>query len=261
MQRSCACSRPRLPHYTGKKITCYAAARNSNGYIALLADIEADNLSSHNSLETRTWLTDHPRIQHVVIPKGAYRLNLQEGWLGLVSTSFDAMRSLDRVLPMPVKLSERCRWRRCNSTTEPNPGFGDGLPERGATCIASFLTAFEEQSTKRARGPVCIPIGGRGYRFQLKHIGQVETRDQRPASETMEAKTQSQPIVMAAMLNAVRGMLWFDSLPRAQTRQPAFVRLYDTAGGSKVSQNHMKSQNLLSLHPYYHVSKGARATW
>ena len=63
----------------GKELTRCAASRNSKGYIALLADIEADNptgdifiitdnLSSHNSLETRTWLEEHPRIQHVFIP-------------------------------------------------------------------------------------------------------------------------------------------------------------------------------------------------
>jgi transposase len=63
----------------GKELTRCAASRNSKGYIALLADIEADNptgdlhiitdtLSSHNRLETRTWLDGHPRIQHVFIP-------------------------------------------------------------------------------------------------------------------------------------------------------------------------------------------------
>ena len=39
-----------------------------------------DNLSSHSSVSTRTWLVDHPRIQHTFIPKGACWLNLQEGW-------------------------------------------------------------------------------------------------------------------------------------------------------------------------------------
>lgn len=40
----------------------------------------ADNLSSHASFATRTWLVDHPRIRHVFIPKGACWLNLQEAW-------------------------------------------------------------------------------------------------------------------------------------------------------------------------------------
>src|SRR5260370_14025883 len=75
----------------GKEITRCAAARNSKNYLELLKDIEADNpmgdifivtdnLSSHNSLETRTWLAEHPRLQHVFTPKGACWLNLQEGW-------------------------------------------------------------------------------------------------------------------------------------------------------------------------------------
>jgi hypothetical protein len=63
----------------GKELTRCAVSRNSKGYIALLADIEADNpsgdlfiisdnLSSHNSLETRTWLEEHPRTHHIFIP-------------------------------------------------------------------------------------------------------------------------------------------------------------------------------------------------
>ena len=75
----------------GKTLTRCAPTRNSKGYIALLMDIEADNpsgdiflisdnLSSHNSLETRTWLEGHPRLHHVFIPTGACWLNLQEGW-------------------------------------------------------------------------------------------------------------------------------------------------------------------------------------
>lgn len=39
-----------------------------------------DNLSSHSSLETRTWLEAHPRLHHVFIPTGACWLNWQEGW-------------------------------------------------------------------------------------------------------------------------------------------------------------------------------------
>lgn len=39
----------------------------------------ADNLSSHNSLETRTWMEAHPRLHHVFISTGACWLNMQEG--------------------------------------------------------------------------------------------------------------------------------------------------------------------------------------
>ena len=75
----------------GKELTRCAASRNSTNYIALLRDIEADNatgdifiitdnLSSHNSAQTRAWLAEHPRLQQVFIPTGACWLNLQEGW-------------------------------------------------------------------------------------------------------------------------------------------------------------------------------------
>jgi len=75
----------------GKELTRCAASRNSTNYIALLSDIEADNpagdifmitdnLSSHNSAQTRAWMAEHPRLHHVFIPKGACWLNLQEGW-------------------------------------------------------------------------------------------------------------------------------------------------------------------------------------
>jgi DDE superfamily endonuclease len=75
----------------GKELTRCAASRNSTNYISLLADIEADNatgdiymitdnLSSHSSAQTRSWMAEHPRLHHVFIPKGACWLNLQEGW-------------------------------------------------------------------------------------------------------------------------------------------------------------------------------------
>ena len=63
----------------GKEVTRSAASRKSKGSLALLIDIQADNptvdlyvmtdnLSSHNSLETRTWLEEHLRIHHVFLP-------------------------------------------------------------------------------------------------------------------------------------------------------------------------------------------------
>jgi len=66
----------------GKELTRCAASRNSTNYIALLTDIEADNpagdifiitdnLSSHNSAQTCTWLAEHPRLHQIFLPKGA----------------------------------------------------------------------------------------------------------------------------------------------------------------------------------------------
>lgn len=75
----------------GQEITITAPCRNSVNYQRFLQIAEeanpvgdifvvTDNLSSHNSLSTRTWLEDHPRIHHAFIPVAACWLNLQEGW-------------------------------------------------------------------------------------------------------------------------------------------------------------------------------------
>lgn len=117
----------------GKEITHCAASRNSKGYIALLADVEAanpsgdifvitDNLSSHNSAETRAWLAEHPRIQQVFIPKGACWLNLQEGWWRLfrrdafAGQSFANADEIERAMNVAtVQLNRRAKpwiWGR-----------------------------------------------------------------------------------------------------------------------------------------------------
>ena len=72
----------------GQAITMTAPSRNSTFYqqfLHLLEDanpdgeiwIVTDNLSSHNSVSTRTQLEDHPRIHHAFTPVGACWLNLQ----------------------------------------------------------------------------------------------------------------------------------------------------------------------------------------
>lgn len=68
-----------------------AGHRNSLCYQDFLALLEqdnpsgdiivvTDNLSSHTSASTRDWLSEHPRIRQVFIPKNACWLNLQEPW-------------------------------------------------------------------------------------------------------------------------------------------------------------------------------------
>ncbi|WP_230884060.1 transposase [Planomonospora sp. ID82291] len=76
----------------GTAVTMTSPSRNSVSYQEFLRRVEdanpgtgdvvviADNLSSHNSLATRTWLADHLRIRHAFIPVGACWLNLQEAW-------------------------------------------------------------------------------------------------------------------------------------------------------------------------------------
>ena len=65
----------------GQQVTMTAPSRNSIGYQRLLGAVEAanpagtimvitDNLSSHTSVSTRTWLTDHPASSTPSSPKG-----------------------------------------------------------------------------------------------------------------------------------------------------------------------------------------------
>jgi len=88
----------------GQAITMTATSRNSAFYQRFLQLVEeanpagdiyviTDNLSSHNSVSTRTWLEDHPRIKHVFIPVGACWLNLQEGWWRIFRKTAVAGRS------------------------------------------------------------------------------------------------------------------------------------------------------------------------
>jgi hypothetical protein len=120
----------------GKELTRCAASRNSKNYIALLTDIEAenptsdiymitDNLSSHNSLETRTWLEAHPRLHHVFIPTGA---RLSQPARGLVA-------ALPPRCPGRAKLCQPRRHRashsRCHGSTQPSSQAVDlGTPSQ-----------------------------------------------------------------------------------------------------------------------------------
>jgi hypothetical protein len=112
----------------GKELTRCAASRNSKGYIGLLSDIEADNpkgdlfiitdnLSSHASLETRTWLEGHPRIHHVFIPTGACWLNLQEGWWRLFRR--DALAGQSFANPKEIEQATRVATAQLNRRAKP----------------------------------------------------------------------------------------------------------------------------------------------
>jgi hypothetical protein len=79
----------------GQELTLTAPSRNTAGYLRLLTAVEeanpdgdlyliTDNLSSHKSPPIQEWLTAHPRVHQVFIPKGACWLNLQEGWWRLL---------------------------------------------------------------------------------------------------------------------------------------------------------------------------------
>jgi DDE superfamily endonuclease len=103
----------------GKELTRCALSRNSKGYIALLADIFiiTDNLSSHNSLETRTWLEAHPRIHQIFIPTGACWLNLQEGWWRLFRR--DALAGQSFANPKEIEQATRVATTQLNLRAKP----------------------------------------------------------------------------------------------------------------------------------------------
>ncbi|MFJ7209861.1 transposase [Streptomyces sp. NPDC098789] len=88
----------------GQQVTMTATSRNSVFYQQFLQKLETsnpagdiyvitDNLSSHNSLSTRAWLEDHPRIKHIFIPVGACWLNLQEAWWRILRKDASKIRT------------------------------------------------------------------------------------------------------------------------------------------------------------------------
>jgi transposase len=112
----------------GKELTTCAASRNSTNYIALLSNIEADNamgdifiitdnLSSHSSAQTRTWMAEHPRLHQVFIPKRACWLNLQEGWWRLFRR--DALAGQSFANPTEIEQATRVATMQLNVRAKP----------------------------------------------------------------------------------------------------------------------------------------------
>jgi hypothetical protein len=138
----------------GQAITLTAPSRNSVGYQQLLAAVETanpagtivvitDNLSSHTSASTRTWLLDHPRIQHTFIPKGACWLNFQEGWWRLFRRQAFAGQCFATLGRSPRPPG----WRPVGSTPAPADGCGAAQRRPHATDATPSPTASKERST------------------------------------------------------------------------------------------------------------------
>ncbi len=112
----------------GQEVTLTASSRNGVNYQRLLRAIEeanptgeiyvvTDNLSSHNSKATRTWLEDHPRIRHAFIPVAACWLNLQEGWWRLFRKAALAGQSFAD----PSEIDQVTRLATAQLNTRANP--------------------------------------------------------------------------------------------------------------------------------------------
>ena len=122
----------------GHAVTLTAPSRNSDYYQQFLRLVEqanptgtitvvTDNLSSHSSYSTRTWLADHPRIRQVFIPKAACWLNLQEGWWRLFRRTALAGQ---RPSPRPPRSPWPPRSRPPSSIPAPGRGSGVGQPHQ-----------------------------------------------------------------------------------------------------------------------------------
>src|SRR6266498_1504062 len=112
----------------GHEVTMTAPSRNSVNYQRFLGLVEqanpagtimviTDNLSSHTSYSTRTWLADHPRTQHAFIPKRACWLNLQEGWWRLFRR--EALAGETFADPGEITLATRVATCRLNARARP----------------------------------------------------------------------------------------------------------------------------------------------
>lgn len=112
----------------GQEITYTAPSRNSTHYQRFLQLVEqanptgdlyivTDNLSSHDSKATRTWLAAHPRIRPVFIPVAACWLNLQEGWWRIFRRTALAGRSFAD--PDEIDQATRLATTQLNARAKP----------------------------------------------------------------------------------------------------------------------------------------------
>jgi hypothetical protein len=145
----------------GYATTHCAASRNSMGYIALLANVEAANPSG-DIFGLRT-IAAVIIVLRPVLGSPSTRASSRFSFpkeLGSTCRragggSSDAMRSLDRVLSMPMRSIERCMWLRRNSTGEPNCGSGDD-PQNGAPSASPLLLPPLRNRAAEASGLGCL---------------------------------------------------------------------------------------------------------
>jgi hypothetical protein len=76
-----------------------------------------DNLASHTSAPVRAWLSDHPRVHQVPIPKRACWLNLQEGWWRLFRR--EALAGQTFADHTEIERASRSATRQLNTRAKP----------------------------------------------------------------------------------------------------------------------------------------------
>jgi hypothetical protein len=77
----------------------------------------ADNLKTHKSALLREWLTEHPRIEHAFIPKGAAWLNMIEVWWRLFRRQ--ALAGIDFADSYEIDYARRVATRQLNRKAKP----------------------------------------------------------------------------------------------------------------------------------------------
>ena len=112
----------------GQVLTQTAPARNTAGYLALLAAVApanpagdlyliADNLSSHTSRPIQDWLAAHPQVHPVPIPVGASWLNLLEGWWRIFRRK--AFAGQEFATPHDLAVATRLATHQLNARARP----------------------------------------------------------------------------------------------------------------------------------------------
>jgi DDE superfamily endonuclease len=112
----------------GRAVTLTAPSRNSAGYQRLLAAVEtanpegtimviADNLSSHSSYSTRTWLAAHPASNTPSSPRAPAGSTWEEGWWRLFRREAFAGQSF--ATPEEITLATRTATCQLNARARP----------------------------------------------------------------------------------------------------------------------------------------------
>ncbi|MGP4089779.1 transposase [Streptomyces sp. KR55] len=159
----------------GQEITMTAPSRNSAYYQQFLQLVEdanphgdiyviTDNLSSHNSVSTRTWLEDHP-ASHTRSSRSAHAGSTCRKAGGdcfarpLSPGAPSAIATTSPTRPAPPPTS---------STPAPDPGSGADPHHPPDAYAADMCTSFEERSTSVGDQPRSHAVKGSATRQEVR---------------------------------------------------------------------------------------------
>ncbi|MFM9499781.1 helix-turn-helix domain-containing protein [Streptomyces galilaeus] len=144
----------------GHQVIMTASSRNSVFYQQFLQKVEeanpagdiyvvTDNLSSYNSLSTRTWLRITPGSGTSSSPSAPAGSTFRKA--GDASSA----RPPSPASPSPDDLRSNMppAWQHSSSTPGLGPGYGEDPHHQAGACVAGMCTSFEESSTRRGLRP------------------------------------------------------------------------------------------------------------